>query len=61
MQAIRDTDRDWQVIGEREPYWGVLTENKFKRAKLDSASVDEFFVSGDADISYIVERIRRSI
>jgi SAM-dependent methyltransferase len=61
IRIVRDTDQDWQLIGERNPYWGVLTADKFKRAKLDSTSIEEFFASGDADVSYIVESIRRFI
>lgn len=31
----RDTDADWRKIGETEPFWGVLTEDRFRRDQMD--------------------------
>jgi len=42
----RDTDRDWQRIGETEPFWGVLTAPQFRKDKLTPAAVEAFYASG---------------
>lgn len=55
---IRDTDRDWTIIGETEPYFGVLTADRFKRANLDEDVRAEFFRSGEGDIGHFIDRIR---
>jgi SAM-dependent methyltransferase len=37
--------RGWQRLGEQEPYWSVLTTERFKRARI-AATHDEFYRSG---------------
>lgn len=55
---VRDTDRDWAIIGETEPYFGVLTADRFKRENLDDDARTEFFRSGEGDICGFIDRIR---
>lgn len=55
---MRDTDRDWEIIGETDPYFGVLTHDKFKRENLDDAGRSEFFRTGQENISYFLEKMR---
>jgi len=42
----RDTDADWARIAATEPYFGVLSDNRFLSAHLDDAAREEFFASG---------------
>jgi len=42
----RDTDRDWQRIGETEPFWGVLTAPEFRKDRLTPTAVEAFYASG---------------
>lgn len=46
MTEDRDTDRDWEVIGATNPYWGVISAERFKGSALDAASSEVFFKSG---------------
>lgn len=55
----RNTDRDWQKFGRTEPYWAVLTDEKFKSDKLTSQSLEDFFRSGEDQISWTFDQIRR--
>lgn len=55
---VRDTDRDWAIIGATEPYFGVLTANRFKRENLDEESRADFFRSGEGDIGHFIHRMR---
>ncbi|WP_232493656.1 class I SAM-dependent methyltransferase [Novosphingobium kaempferiae] len=57
-EPIRDTDRDWQIIGETEPFFGVLTADRFKRENLDEDARAEFFRSGEGDINHFIDRMR---
>ncbi|MBY8821843.1 class I SAM-dependent methyltransferase [Sphingomonas colocasiae] len=54
----RDTDRDWAIIGEKDPYFGVITNDKFKRENLDDAGRAEFFRTGKENIDYFLDRMR---
>lgn len=53
----RDTDRDWRMIGETEPYYGVLTAETFKRENFDDAARDAFFASGQGDVRHHLVRM----
>jgi SAM-dependent methyltransferase len=50
---IRDTDRDWQHYGASEPFYGVLTHDKFLRENLTDQSLQEFWQSGREDMGRI--------
>jgi len=54
--AVRDTDDDWREIGAKEPYWGVLSDDRFAQRNIDAAAIDEFYASGRSDIDTLVER-----
>lgn len=55
------TDIAWEEWGRREPYFGVITDPKFRRAELTSEARDEFFASGRAHVEYVFAMIRRYI
>jgi len=42
----RDTDADWEKLAQHEPYWAVLSHDKFKTKNLDEATLDNFFQTG---------------
>lgn len=46
----RDTDADWELIGQENPYYGVLVHPKFKTENLTEQSKAEFFGSGVREI-----------
>lgn len=56
---IRDTDQDWEIIGKTEPYFGVLTSERFKRACLDDRARTEFFQSGKDEVSHFLNRLQK--
>lgn len=57
---IRDTDADWEAIGRTQPYYGVLTDPKFRTEAIDADAKAAFFASGDAEIRHqlAVQRAR---
>ena len=55
---VRDTDRDWQIIGEQDPFFGVLTDPRFHRDNLTDEARAEFFRSGEREIGALIERNR---
>lgn len=55
----RDTDLDWQGIGASEPWYGVLATEKFLKANLTAAAVEEFYQQGVREVREVVDRLRR--
>jgi hypothetical protein len=52
------SDNEWEKMGKVDPYYGVVTLDKFRRDQLTDESLDEFFKSGSDHIEFIVDRIR---
>src|SRR5947209_17933670 len=48
---------DWNTLGETQPYFAVLTEDRFLRQHMSDADRDAFFASGEADIDKIFDLI----
>jgi len=48
---------DWNTLGETQPYFAVLTEDRFLREQMSDDDREAFFASGDADIAHLFELI----
>ena len=55
------TDDDWQAWGERDPYFGVLTHDRFRRAQLTPESLEAFFRIGREELGEILTDCRRHV
>ncbi|MGH6726048.1 MAG: class I SAM-dependent methyltransferase [Pseudolabrys sp.] len=47
---IRHVEANWYLLGEREPYWSVLTNEKYKAQTIGS-NIEEFYSSGKGDVA----------
>lgn len=56
-----DTDRHWELWGSRDPYFGVITDPRFRVRNLTEAALQEFFASGDWQVHYVLDIIRRHL
>jgi len=56
-----DTDKDWEYFGKTDPYWAVLTHDKFRKQNLTDDLVQSFFASGEAYIAFIFHTIRQHL
>ena len=56
----RDTDADWRHLGETDPYFGVVTDPRFRSAAMDEAALEDFYESGRRDVDGIVALIERT-
>ena len=57
---MKSSDRaadDWETLGQREPYFAVLTEERFLADRMSDDDREAFFASGDADIAHLFELI----
>lgn len=57
--APRDTDADWEEIGRANPYYGVLTDPRFKTENLNDEALADFFATGEGDIRWASEALLR--
>ncbi len=55
------TDIEWERWGQRDPYYGVLTDPRFRSAALSLQSKKEFFDSGRHHVGYVLDMCRRYI
>ena len=56
--ADRNTDADWKMIGDEEPYFGVLTHDRFRMSNITEQDKTEFFLSGSNDIDQYLQTLR---
>jgi SAM-dependent methyltransferase len=55
------TDLEWEEWGRRDPYFGVITDPKFRRPDLTEQAVSDFFNSGDWHVQHILGFIRHHL
>jgi SAM-dependent methyltransferase len=55
---VRDTDLDWQLISARDPFYGVLTNERYLTENLTPGAVEEFYESGRIDVGHTVDTLR---
>ncbi len=53
----RDTDKDWETVALTEPYWGVISDDKFLGESLNTESEQLFFKSGQDYVHKLLEDI----
>ena len=56
-----DTDGEWEKFGKTDPYFGVITDEKFRRSNLTDDNRKEFFRSGYDYIDHVLKKIREHI
>lgn len=57
----RNSDREWEKFGEKDPYYGVLSDDRYHRDKLNENTMEEFFESGRAHIQWTLDTIRKHL
>jgi SAM-dependent methyltransferase len=55
------TDAAWEEWGRRDPYFGVITDPKFRRAGITENARRDFFASGEAHVHGVLSTIRKHI
>ncbi len=55
------TDTAWEEWGRLEPYFGVLTNPKYKMSAMDSEARRQFFESGKTHVDSVMRSIREHV
>ncbi len=58
---MKYADRAYDRVGQTEPYFGVITLNRFCRSNLDAAAMREFFETGETHVALVLKTIRQRI
>ena len=61
MFTSKDSDSHWERFGEQDPYFGVLSSEEFKSNRLDDATREIFFVSGEEHVDHVFTTIKTHI
>lgn len=56
-----DTNLDWQRFGKEDPYYAVLSAEKYRREHLNEQTLEEFFNSGRENIDFMLGVIRSQL
>lgn len=55
---MRDTDKDWREVARKEPYWGVISVDRYKGKSLKEQDEKQFFQSGPDYVDYVMALTR---
>src|ERR1700722_16390190 len=55
------TDIAWEEWGRRDPYFGVITDPKFRSGRIDGDAKREFLASGESHVHGVLSTIRKHI
>ena len=55
----RDTDADWRLLGDTQPYFGVVSLPEFVGATLPAEALRTLYEAGEYDVAYITSVIER--
>jgi SAM-dependent methyltransferase len=53
------TDIAWEEWGRRDPYFGVITDPRFRSGKIDEDAKREFLASGESHVQGVLSTIRK--
>lgn len=56
-----DSDRDWEKLGATDPYWAVLTDDKFHKDSLSPENIAQFFARGEQDVANVFAAVEKCI
>ncbi len=56
-----DSDDTWEYYGKTDPYFGVLTDDSFRREQMTEHTREEFFASGRRHVDWIVSTIKSEL
>ena len=61
QQALWDAVAQvWSGLGQSEPHWSVLTEDRFRRDRMDAAALAAFHESGEEEVRRLNAWLRRA-
>ncbi|HET8649121.1 MAG TPA: class I SAM-dependent methyltransferase [Gemmatimonadales bacterium] len=56
---MKSTDRNWQRLGQRNPYYGVVSDERNRADRLDAAAYARFFESGERHVAGTLDALQQ--
>jgi SAM-dependent methyltransferase len=56
---LENTDADWERWGQQDPYYGVITDEVFRRKNLNERALIKFFESGEQHVQHVLATCRQ--
>src|SRR4051812_21302480 len=53
-----DTDKQWERLGELDPFWAVLSNPEYHRENLTDAQIGAFLDTGEEYVAWLWSRCR---
>ena len=53
----RKSDKEWEKLGQDDPYFGVISMDRFRKGQMDDEAKADFFRSGEEHIEYVLKTI----
>ena len=53
--------RDWELVARREPYWGVLSHDRYRSDRFDEVAAAEFWGSGEEHVAAVLATLRARV
>ncbi len=57
----RKSDKEWEKLGQDDPYFGVISMDRFRKEQLDDDTRAAFFDSGTEHVQYVIDTIKKDI
>lgn len=58
---INNSDKDWEQLGKTDPYFGVITQERYHKSTMTDKDLKYFFHSGSNYINNVISKIREHI
>lgn len=58
LRLIDDPDESWRAFGREDPYFGVLSVDRYRAANLDQAALKDFFATGERHVADVLNTLR---
>jgi 2-polyprenyl-3-methyl-5-hydroxy-6-metoxy-1,4-benzoquinol methylase len=56
-----NSDDEWEKFGKDDPYYGVVSDDKYRNTNLTTDAKEVFFMSGLDYVEHILQKIRQHI
>ena len=58
---VNNSDKEWEFYGKIDPYFGVLTDEKYSQKRINEESLKCFFHSGEEYCKNVIHQIHKNI
>ena len=54
---VRDTEEDWKMLGDTEPWYGVLSAPEYLKQNINDEAKEKFYAHGRSDIAWVKDAL----